>query len=61
MADAEDSADDAGSKGVLDHVDYRDVVAILRKQYPLMDAQEVVRLVLKQMNPAAPVPDTDAD
>lgn len=58
MAGAEDNPD---GKSVLDDVDYRDVVAILRKQYPLMDAQEVVRLVLKQMNPAAPVPDTDAD
>ena len=61
MADAEDSADDTDSKGVLDHVDYRDVVAILRKQYPLMDVQELVRLVLGQMNLATLVPDTDAD
>lgn len=49
-ATEDDTADDtAGS--ILGHVDYRHVVAILQKHYPLMDAEEAARMVLEYLRP----------
>lgn len=50
MSDTRDELAAGDALDMLDSVDYREVVAILQKQYPLMDAEEVVRLVLKQIN-----------
>ena len=48
-----DSAGD-DAEDMLGQLDYRDVVAILLKHYPSMDAQEIVRLVLEQLDHQTP-------
>lgn len=62
-ATTDDPADDtAGS--ILGHVDYRHIVAILQKHYPLMDAEEAARLVHEYLRPQdtdAPLGNTAAD